>query len=170
MPKLVSLMFVVLMGFSCSASDDNTNTAATDDTAAAVATSTPAAAATPTVRIKLEPVFDVPSLFGKNIDEVRQILGTPTDVQREPPRNLPREFNEWENSFNKNGYDLLVTYNFKTRRVVDFFIQHPNGQTRDKELLMDLTNVSDTSSIYTLKFVPVLNNPNYYTGLIVTKR
>jgi hypothetical protein len=65
-------------------------------------------------------IFDVPSLVGKNVTEIVTILGTPSsnDVPKEEQLLSNRE---WDMSFRKDGFQLLVTYNYDTKVVKDFF-------------------------------------------------
>jgi hypothetical protein len=71
-------------------------------------------------------VFDLEKLYGKNIDEIRSILGNPIDGNHiEPTKqqiNLGMAEDGWDNTFEKDGYDLLITYDVSTRNVIDFFI------------------------------------------------
>jgi len=114
--------------------------------------------------------FDVPSLIGKNIDEIRQILGEPTDAKDmlEPNQaQLDLGVGEWDNTFEKNGKSLLVTFNVKSRKVVDFFIDtdDSSGKTKDKAHLLELGNLKENDSKYKIEFVKVVNDPSYYTGV-----
>lgn len=123
---------------------------------------------------KPQPVFDVPSLIGKDIDEIRQILGKPTDerLTEPPPETIKKFDDEWDNRFSKNGYKLLVVFSPKTRQVVDFFFptNDPSQKTRDVQSLMHLTGVSEMDSLYTVERVPVQGSPSEYTGIIITKK
>lgn len=114
-------------------------------------------------------VFDVPSLVGKNIDEIRQVLGAPADKELTEPtqQQLSLGMKEWDNTFEKDGKALLVTYDAKSRKVVDFFIStdDPSGKTKDKKHLLEMGNVKDGNPEYRIEFVKTLIDPNYYTGV-----
>lgn len=114
-------------------------------------------------------VFDVPSLIGKNIDEVRRVLGHPADKTPEPRSS---QFDEWDNVFHKRGYTVLVMFNPKTREVIDFFIptNDPSEKTSDYTNLLKVSNVSMTNRNYLVTPVQVLGYPGEYTGITITKK
>lgn len=111
-------------------------------------------------------IFNVPRLIGKNINSVRHSLGKPTDSEIEP--NITQRqagVDEWDNTFTKQGYDLLVTYNPRTRKVIDFFIGFPNGAATDYGKLLAICNVKQNTSLYKIVPVPANTNPSIYTGI-----
>lgn len=118
-------------------------------------------------------VFDLETLYGKNIDEIREVLGEPTDTDREPSAlQIEMGTKEWYNSFTKNGYELTVTYDVTSRAVVDFFLSAndpsgPDGLTRNTTLLEMILNVQDSVN-FTVEPVNALKDPSYYTGIIAT--
>lgn len=118
--------------------------------------------------------FDVPSLFGKNIDELKIALGTPQYDTEPTSLQLKSGTTEWEKSWEKNGVKLMVTYNIKTKVAVDYFVSgvDPSGATRDKGLLLSVGNLKEGDPRYSLKFVEVINppTPGLYTGVTVTPR
>lgn len=60
----------------------------------------------------MKAIFDVPSLMGRNIEEIRKELGTPIDKEIEPS-NLQKKMkvNFLDNTFEKAGNTLLITFN-----------------------------------------------------------
>lgn len=60
----------------------------------------------------MKAIFDVPSLMGKNIEEIRKELGTPIDKEIEPS-NLQKKMKVdfWDNAYEKEGNTLLITFN-----------------------------------------------------------
>lgn len=117
-------------------------------------------------------VFDVPSLIGKNIDEIRTVLGIPVDKDLTEPTALQLEMGtkEWNNTFKKDGVELLVTYRTTDRKVVDFFISQ-NGKfnsTKDKESLLGQGNLNEKDSKYRIEFVKMLKDPSSFTGVKIT--
>lgn len=111
--------------------------------------------------------FDVPSLIGKDIDEVKAVLGNPVDQE---PSNMQSEAtNEWSLSFKKDSNELLVTYEIKTKRIIDFFIDtdDPSGKTKDKKHLLELGNLREDDTRYRVEFVKALTQPDYFTGVKV---
>ncbi len=111
-------------------------------------------------------VFDVPSLLGKNIDQIRQSLG-PSIEQQDPKGNGPAEpaqqdinsesaipwFNDWDNG----KYELLVDFNYQTRKVLDFSVSYiqsidSTAITSDhKSEFETAANVSDNGSGYSVQ-------------------
>jgi len=118
-------------------------------------------------------VFDLEALYGKNIDEIRVALGDPTDGEWIEPSAAQIEMGttEWNNTFKKDGYELLVTYKVESREVIDFFVStnDPSGLTKDIENLKDVLNVK-SSSTYTVEPVEAMIDPSSYTGIIATPR
>ncbi len=116
-------------------------------------------------------VFDVPSLIGKNVDQIKKVLGKPVDKLVEPTKVQLEAMGQdatWDNSFEKNGVTLLITYNPRTRQVIDFFISDLGDQ--DKARIMAAGNLKAGDSAYILAFVKALKDPTTYTGLKITPR
>jgi hypothetical protein len=112
-------------------------------------------------------VFDVPALIGKNVDQVKAVLGA-TKIKDEPTQlQLDMGTDEWSNTITKDGVDLLVTYHPKTRKVVDFFIS-ASVVEGDQETLYKVANVKPGASNYRLEFVKANTRPGLYTGLKIT--
>ena len=114
-------------------------------------------------------VFDLEPLYGKNIDEIRTILGNPTDGDGmiEPSgQMLELGTKEWSNTFEKGGRELLVTFNVASREIIDFFIStdDPSGKTKDTSTLAKMLNVENSTN-YTIEPVKVLVDPSSYTGI-----
>jgi hypothetical protein len=108
-------------------------------------------------------VFDVPSLFGKNIDQVREVLGTPTDGSLiEPTQQQLAGSSQWDNTFKKDSESLLVTFNAKDRSIIDFFI---SASSQNKADLLKKGNLKSSSSEYKLEYVKSLKNPSEITGV-----
>lgn len=117
-------------------------------------------------------VFDLEKLYGKNIDEIRTILGAPTDSDPEPSAlQVQMGTDEWYNSFKKDGYELTVTFSSGTRKVKDFFLStnDPSGLTQYTRTLEAQLNVTN-SSHYDVQAVKALKDPSSYTGIIATPR
>ena len=112
-------------------------------------------------------IFDIPSLIGKNFDEVKTSFGPEltkyfTEMTNEQ---LKLWATEWDNTINKNGVDLLITYNQKTRKIIDFFLWWEN-----KDTLMNIGNLMDKSNNYTVEAIQQLKDPTKITGIKITPR
>ncbi len=119
--------------------------------------------------------FDIPSLLGKNIDEVRQALGKPADATLDPTKEQMRLLGPtmlWSNEFKKNGKLLNVEYTVGTRKVQSFFVTSDNASFKasERDYLMNIGNVKDGDVRYNLRFVKALRDPSTYTGLEITPK
>lgn len=110
-------------------------------------------------------VFDVPSLLGKNVDQIKAVLGNPVSDAEPTKQQLSVGVSEWDKEFQKDGQSLLVTYNPKTRQVIDFFI---SGTSKTDVLIIG--NLKDGDSKYSIDYVKSLKNPAEITGVKVSKK
>lgn len=120
------------------------------------------------VRTDIKVVFDVPALIGKDIDQIRKVLGKPSDKEIEPSKlQKKNNFNTWDNSFEKDGKTLLVTYNPKNRKVTDFFINSddPSGASENYADLLIICNVTRNYAKYSIEPVHENIDPSRYTGI-----
>lgn len=163
----------VLVWIIVSAGGNSTSTPEVANTNTAIATE-------PTQNTQTTPeqgiaayVFDLDALYGKNIDEIRSVLGEPTDGAQKDPTAAQMAFEhmEWSNTFEKDGYELLVTYDATDKHVIDFFIatNDPSGQTKDVDSLKQVGNIVN-SEHYIVEPVKTLSDPSYYTGITVTSK
>lgn len=115
-------------------------------------------------------VFDLETVKGKSIDEIRTIFGTPTDGEMIEPTAIQKSTTtEWSNSFEKEGYSLLVTYNPNTRSIIDFFLSSDGPTGQDLQKMKDALNVANSTS-YIVEPVKALKDPSTYTGIKVTSK
>lgn len=116
--------------------------------------------------------FDVKSLIGDDIKEVRAKLGTPQEDTDPAQRHLDAGIKQWEKRYFKDGKGLLVTYDIKTGRVIDFFVTtnvvDSKGLTKDKEHLLKVAGVDSGDPFYQIVFVQALRDPKSYTGVKIT--
>ena len=116
-------------------------------------------------------IFDFEALYGKNVDEIKTILGTPSS-DTEPTDSQRQIVKEWEKLWQKDGYELLVTYNVASRRVIDYFVptNDPSGATKD---LRELEAVVGAKKLVNFTVLPVktIEDPTKYTGVrVIPKR
>jgi len=124
-------------------------------------------------KVESKVVFDIPSLIGKDINEVMSILGTPTDTLQPTKLQIEVGVDEWDCSYEKKGYYLLVTYYIATNKVKDFFLSVNPGSgnldiSKDYKPLLEIGNLDETSTDkYFIK--PVQTRvEKQYTGIIIT--
>ena len=117
-----------------------------------------------------QPIFDVPSLTGKDLTEIKTALGEPTRDSTPPPLAVQEGLDSWEIYWEKEGQDLSVSYHPTTKKITEFFIgtNDPSGATKDTDRLLKIGNLKSDDPRYKVKFVPVLNAYNdlgSYTGV-----
>lgn len=79
------------------------------------------------------PVFDIPALFGKNIDEVKKILGKPTESDPDPPKH--KEKGNYSCFYDKDEQTLWISYDPYTRIIKSFHIISSIKYDNIKDLL-----------------------------------
>ena len=114
-------------------------------------------------------VFNIEDLYGKNIKEIRALLGPPIDSQINPTaQQIKLGAKEWSNTFKKDKYELLVTYYVSSLKIVDYFIStdDPSGLTKDTQKLEEILNVKNSSK-FRIELVKSIKDPLSYTGIKV---
>lgn len=116
-------------------------------------------------------IFDVPSLIDKNIDEIVGILGAPKNNDTPKAGQLLGN-KEWDMTFEKEGFQLLVTYNYDTKVVKDFFVggNDETYENKDTKRMMQITNTKDNSSQYEISFVKANTDPSRFTGILIQSK
>lgn len=117
----------------------------------------------------LDVVYDIPSLKGKNIDQVIEILGIP-EIDNSEPTDLQKKvgIDEWNKTYKREGYELVITYKVNSRKIIDLFVptNDPSGKTQNYKELMQITNTINTEGI-SVELVPTIVDPSSYTGIII---
>ncbi len=109
-------------------------------------------------------MFDVPSLIGKNIDDVKVALGNPTDFTP-PTKQQLAAFDMWDMGYTKDGTSLIIEYSPKSKVVFNFFIDG-----NDKAKLLALGNLQEKNDAYILDFVKNVSNQNEILGVGIYKK
>ena len=118
-----------------------------------------------------KPVFDVPLLLTKSIDQVMAMLGKPLLEDAEPTAEDMREgLTEWERSFKNDTTTLFVTYNAQTRQVLQIYITSDHHGLSAYEPLLHLVNIKGNEP--GLRVEPQLapGHPQAYDGVKVSVR
>lgn len=108
--------------------------------------------------------FDVPALVGKSLDEVKATLGKPKTF-KEPTKQDLLMFDTWNIEYEKDGVGLLVSYNLKTKGVVDFFMDG-----HDKATLLAQGNLQEKNDAYVVEPVKNILDESKITGIKIMKK
>jgi len=121
---------------------------------------------------KCDIIFDVPALLNKNVDEVVKILGKPEKMDGPTKAQENAGVIEWEWQYEKNGQTMLVTFNFKTRMITDFFLDAmtPEGCTDNVDDLKCIANVFNNATPCRVEPVPTIKDPKKFTGIKISKK
>lgn len=128
-------------------------------------------------------VFDLEVIYGKNLDEIKTILGTP-DYDNEPPATYVQysDIRTWDKTWNKSGYSLSATYNIDTKEIIELFLGSDSDASlivfRDTNNILKVGNLSANSDQYSIEFIKLKailgksksETPNGYTGAIIRKK
>jgi len=91
-----------------------------------------------------EVVYNIPLLLGKNIDEVREVLGKPLE---NPPDPSDFKKDHFENLYEKDDQKLLISFDPHTRKTKFFFIVSSIEYNDVKDILkignLDSTETKD---------------------------
>lgn len=116
-----------------------------------------------------KPSFDIPALLGKKFNEVTAVIGKPKESKPPTKQELTALNNEWDVEFDKDNNVLDVKYDYKTGKVIDFFLYTFDsvGET-SKDYMLAIGNLKADAKEYRLKFVEAINKPGHYTGVTIT--
>ncbi len=116
-------------------------------------------------RVRTPMIFDVPSLVGMTVSEVKTALGKPTETSKR----INADDHDAYILYTRDGQDLMVSFDYGSNIVKDFFLSSgdPSGATQDTTRLMDRANLTEGDARYKIEFIQVLNDPSSYTGVQV---
>ncbi|MCC2546710.1 hypothetical protein LJY25_09675 [Hymenobacter sp. BT175] len=116
--------------------------------------------------------IDMPALVGRNIDQLRRSLGAPLETKDEAIGLEPTaeqmkttKGEDWINTFEKNGSTLVVTFNARTRKVLDVVLVGS-----DEDELMRRGNLSLTAPNYIVLPVSDPKNTQKLVGVRIVSR
>ena len=126
----------------------------------------------PIVNSPVSVVFDIPSLVDKNVDDIISSFWPDFTKNISEPTNqqLKLWVDEWDNSIDKEGYTLLITYNPKTRKVVDLFLSADKDINNNRATLIQVWNLINNANNYFIEDVQALKNPSQITGIKIIKK
>ena len=110
---------------------------------------------------EIKVVFDIPPLIGKNIDQVRAVLGPP------PEDSIPQVGAVIDDLYEKDDQMLLVSFNRHSRKVNDFFVgtDDPSGLTADYSDIMKICNARKNGLNYLIIPVRATLDSTKFTGI-----
>jgi hypothetical protein len=120
-------------------------------------------------------IWDITKLSEfKTIEEVKNVLGLPTNNDKKPTAGLLKITTEWDVEYKKDGESLLVTYDYKTGKIKDYFLTSKEGENKldnsdHKAKIARKLNLYESLKDYNIEYVKGLKDPNYFTGIIVSK-
>ncbi len=149
--KIVLLFGIIIMGGYLISQDSDTAPAAVTETRPSVA-------------------YDVPSLVGLSLTEIREKLGTPSYDTEPNEQQIYLGVDTWEKSWDLGEYSIMATYDFKTKKVVDLFFGADTDaafeQFKDTDNILAAGGLSTSDPKYSVEFVKAKNAPGY-TGAII---
>jgi hypothetical protein len=154
--KIVLLFGIIMMGGYLISQDD-------DDTAPAAVTETRPSAA-----------YDVSSLVGLSLTELRTKLGTPSyDTEPTAQQLALGGIDTWEKSWDVGEYSIMATYDIKTKEITDLFFGADTDaafkQFEDTNNILAAGNLSTSDPKYSVEFVKAKNGPGY-TGAVIREK
>lgn len=150
--KIVLLFGIIIMGGYFISQDDDTTPAAVTEIRPSVA-------------------YDVPSLVGLSLAEIREKLGTPSyDTEPTAQQLALGGIDTWEKSWDVGEYSIMATYDIKTKEVTDLFFGADTDaafkQFEDTNSILAAGGLSISDPKYSVEFVKAKNAPGY-TGAII---
>ncbi len=117
-------------------------------------------------------IFDISDLLGKSIDDVVAKFGQPKS--KYIPKGNTYDGDNPDMTFEKDKLQMIVTYDLKSKSVIDFFLPSANDHSNlnsieDKNIILNQLNLVDNSPNYEVKYVKALKDSNIFTGVIVKK-
>jgi len=97
--------------------------------------------------------FDIPALIGKNIDEVRKVLGKPTESDPDPPNH--KEKGSYACFYDKDNQTLCISYNPYTRIIKSFQII----SSEEYKNVNDLLKLGNMHSVENLDYRIEISHP-----------
>jgi hypothetical protein len=128
---------------------------------------------TKVVEARANAVFNLSGLASSTIQDVVTKLGEPSQKYMPTQARLSDGENP-DFTYKKDGESLLVTYNNKTKKVVDFFLTAKEGHTNinsdaDKQLILAKLGLRPDTQEYSVEYVKALKDDNQFTGVTLTK-
>ena len=108
-----------------------------------------------------QPLFNIPRLIGKDIPKVKSIMGQP-DLQ-----NTGGADDVGAIIYEKQGYQLVVSFNKSTRMTTDFFLSlDAQDYPEDFNVYLKVGRLSlKDTALYTIQPQRSMNDPSLFTGI-----
>lgn len=109
-------------------------------------------------------IFDVPALLGKNIDQIEDALGKPSE-----PDTPNLTIHELERRYYKKGYTLEIIYDTISRAITGFLIpatEHSGGTKSCRKLLI-AGNLKRDDPRYTVDSLE-MDKAGYFGSIVIS--
>lgn len=115
-------------------------------------------------------VFDVPSFFSISPEDLDAKVGKPISTFM-PTKLQVKEGITAEKTYEKEGYGLIVEYDYSTTKILNFFVYNTNKDVDDEGLeeLKQIAGVLDNPTNLQVSPVKLMSKPGVYTGLSITQ-
>ena len=124
-----------------------------------------------TAAAAVAPVFDLPTLARLNIDQIRNTLGPVAGEDTEPTQAERDEgLVEWAKQFKRDTTTLRVTYDLKTRQVIDFFVTTAHGRAADYGPWLQLVHIEPHDPRWSIEPFALPGRPQVYIGVRVAAK
>ena len=96
------------------------------------------------IRLPVSPVFDIPSLVDKSIDEVQAELGAPHQAISSLDL-VPHSVTQHKLAWKRGNVKLTASYSEATRKVIGFYMttDDPSGESADRARTLALGNLKE---------------------------
>jgi hypothetical protein len=111
--------------------------------------------------------FDLPTLKGKSIIQIKKILGKPKNETIPTAQQISAGVTG-DLIYSKNGYNLDIQFDASTNKVIDFFLDRENSVS-DYKIFIKKANLRDIKD-FSIKPVKSNKNPSVFTGIIITPK
>ena len=106
------------------------------------------------------PVFDIPALVTLTADQIKGKLGQPLSDAQESDNDQMKTL-----SYQRLGYELLIRYEVRSRRILDFYFSPAKSWQRYNYLLKTGNLIQDDNRY---KVRPLNETDGLYEGIVVT--
>lgn len=118
-------------------------------------------------------IFDLPALKHLDIDQIMKkynskALSNPTEIQ------LNKGMTQWYEKIRRNGYEMILTYDYPSREVKAFLISTKDLKPvkfdwEPMETIKKVANISNNNTYFEILPVKKLGSKDLLTGVVFIK-